>query len=826
MRRKCIANKKMWLLPFAAAALSISLAAPSFAGEWKQDSIGWWYRNNDGTYPAGEWKWIDGDGDTWAESYCFDADGYMLADTVTPDGYRVNAQGAWISDDGTETVYRRRYYDAEAAGSWQGSERAASEAAGRLIGLGLVPAETAANPGAYIRWDQMAALLSNVIEYCDESCAGQWKETARNAFSRNDEMREDGGAAAIYEAACVLGLGAENRAYWHKANAAYDGISFGDYSDIFPNFYTESPGEANMGQHAGWDYSFSALLYSLGMSSSEDPAPFFGLPRGKDGFSQMLTCEKAMAAAYRLILAYQDKYEGSYTVPETDWQDPLLAGTKARVDSIVNSGSAIRRADHFVLGETYTGTAYYVSNDGDDKNDGRTPETAWASLERVEQTPLSFGDAVFFRRGDRWYGTLVMQEGVSYSAYGSGSKPIITGSPEDAGDPASWSFYGLTADGGKIWQYHEKVHDVGVMLFDEGERVGKKVYPVWNGTGYVNRSGEPFALETALCGDRMFCDLPELQGHALPASVFLLQPEGTLYLRCDAGNPGEVFDGIEMSLIENGTSAFGGYHAVDNIHFRVFSESGADCCNADHIIYQNCEISWCGGTVKTYESGQFGNGIVGVSGGGMLMFGSHVTARNNYVHDCENKGIAVVINGGYGDPGDNGHTSLERKDIHIEKNVIERCGASLYMMTEFIEPGKEFTFEDIYIEGNDVLCAGYGWRAHNMYMQGDSEGTYGTRCEAIMLSGAKPTGTVKIADNLFYKAAGPLIAFGSEASGDVIKPVMSSNIYVQSADGIFLVEEEWAAGRTSAVVTLDQPERLEACVRERLMDPNGTAVIR
>lgn len=38
---------------------------------WRHDSNGWWYRNNDGSYPANTWKLIDG---KW---YFFNASGYM-----------------------------------------------------------------------------------------------------------------------------------------------------------------------------------------------------------------------------------------------------------------------------------------------------------------------------------------------------------------------------------------------------------------------------------------------------------------------------------------------------------------------------------------------------------------------------------------------------------------------------------------------------------------------------------------------------------------------------------------------------------------------------
>lgn len=59
------------------------------------DANGWWWAYNNGGYPVNEWKWIDGNADGVAECYYFGPDGYMLANTMTPDGYTVDGNGAW-----------------------------------------------------------------------------------------------------------------------------------------------------------------------------------------------------------------------------------------------------------------------------------------------------------------------------------------------------------------------------------------------------------------------------------------------------------------------------------------------------------------------------------------------------------------------------------------------------------------------------------------------------------------------------------------------------------------------------------------------------------
>lgn len=97
------------------AALTFSMSA--FAGSWIQEGSrpansggvsNWWWRNNDGSYPAGGWYWIDGDGNGTCECYYFNSEGYMLASTTTPDNYQVNADGAWIKN-GTVQLFPNQW---------------------------------------------------------------------------------------------------------------------------------------------------------------------------------------------------------------------------------------------------------------------------------------------------------------------------------------------------------------------------------------------------------------------------------------------------------------------------------------------------------------------------------------------------------------------------------------------------------------------------------------------------------------------------------------------------------------------------------------------
>lgn len=693
---------------------------------------------------------------------------------------------------------------------------------------GLLPDTILSGWNEPVTFDQFAELLSLVIEAADANALDQWRNIAATAFKTTDPMERDDGILAIYEAACVLGLGDTGRAYWNQTNIYYDlndlSSGYEPREDIFSNCMDIGLFEPNMGQTPEWDYSSCAMFYAMGLSSARNTSPLFAPSSALVKYDDPLSAAEAVKAAYRLYLAYVSEREGSFDNADyaTDWSDSDLADAKQALAMILDSDTAIVNSDALVLGETYTGTAYYVSNSGNDANDGKSPENAWATLEKVENATLAYGDAVFFERGGRWYGRLSMQTGVTYSAYGTGAKPILTGSPDDAAQSTSWTYCGETVDGGKIWKYKEDVPDCGLILLD-GHTVARKAYPYWDGQQYATDCGEAFTIENGLFADLMYFSDLNLPGYDLPVDVWQLGLTGPLYFRCDAGNPGDVFDTVELALIPEATATSSeGWQAIDNLNFRCYSSTGMDCCSHDHIVYQNCEVSWCGGAVKEYKTGIWEKSIIEVSGGGALMFGSDIVFRNNYIHDCESKGLAVVINGNGGD----GHSSLERVNVLAEGNVVERCGSAIYLWTGLFAPDDVWKYEDIIFQNNYFINSAYGWRIHNEMWLNSGLGTVGHHDEAVSVSAIYPTGEVRIENNLFYRAAGCLVSFeGDDFSADAKLPTMSGNIYVQDRDRLLFYQRDEEASMTpiGAIVTEDAAQ-LEQCVREYIGDQAGSAV--
>ncbi|WP_438348746.1 S-layer homology domain-containing protein [Paenibacillus sp. FA6] len=84
-----------------------------------------------------------------------------------------------------------------------------------------------------------------------------------------------------------------------------------------------------------------------------------------------------------------------------------------------------------------SGTTYYVSNGGDDNNDGKSEAKSWATLEKVNNQHFQPGDQILFKAGNVWNGSIKLREvsgtkvaPIIFDKYGSVDpdvRPIING---------------------------------------------------------------------------------------------------------------------------------------------------------------------------------------------------------------------------------------------------------------------------------------------------------------------------------------------------------------------------------------------------------------
>lgn len=115
-------------------------------------------------------------------------------------------------------------------------------------------------------------------------------------------------------------------------------------------------------------------------------------------------------------------------------------------------------------------TNYYISStEGNDANNGKTPTSAWKSIDKVNSSNSLFvaGDSIFFKKGDVFYGSMTISsrtgtdaKPIVYTTYGTGNMPILRGSQK----VANW-----TVHNGNIWKTN----------------LPKLSRIVWNGTANV-----------------------------------------------------------------------------------------------------------------------------------------------------------------------------------------------------------------------------------------------------------------------------------------------------------------------------------------------------
>lgn len=152
------------------------------------------------------------------------------------------------------------------------------------------------------------------------------------------------------------------------------------------------------------------------------------------------------------------------TLSENEVLNTFYKDTEARIENIKNTDSQIK--------PTGIGTAYYVSNRGNDNNNGLSPLEPIATISAVNRLNLKAGDVVYFERGGVWRGSIkAYTSGVSYSAYGEGNKPEIYGSSHNYAEFGEW----IETDVPNIYKFSEKISkDVGNIIFNNGEANGIK----------------------------------------------------------------------------------------------------------------------------------------------------------------------------------------------------------------------------------------------------------------------------------------------------------------------------------------------------------------
>ena len=308
---------------------------------------------------------------------------------------------------------------------------------------------------------------------------------------------------------------------------------------------------------------------------------------------------------------------------------------------------------------TIPGTTYYISPNGDDANDGTSPETAWKTADAVmaHNELLKAGDGVLFERGYVYRRSNVIRakSGVTYAAYGEGEKPALYGSV------ANYALHRWTTTEQKnIWQLDLQTEEAGIIVFNHGVAAGM---PKYQSIDELVKNGDFYH---------------DLEHHIL-------------YMYLDKGNPAVVYDDIEIgtraTILEVPRDTVD--VTIDNLAFKyggLFAVIAQE--RTRNVRITNCEMGWVGGC-------QFGNTNIGL--GNTVSFWQDTAdalVENCWLYQAYDSGITPQ--------GCAGHTYT---NLVFRNNLIEYCNYSI----EVFDRKAHSRWDGLVVEDNIMRFAGYGW---------------------------------------------------------------------------------------------------------------------
>ncbi len=384
------------------------------------------------------------------------------------------------------------------------------------------------------------------------------------------------------------------------------------------------------------------------------------------------------------------------------------------------------------------GTAYYVSNMGNDLNDGKTEKSAWATLDMVNKAAFKDGDAVFFERGGTWRGNITAKAGVTYSAFGKGAKPVLIGSLKNYSIKGQWIETAVK----NIYSYNEALaKDAGVIVFNGGE-----AYTYKKIKGVEGFTGEPEELKNDL-------------------EMYHSKDNGIIYLYSDKGNPADRFASIEFCLEGSVIKVTGDNVTIDNLCLK-YCGYGITSGTRNGLTVTYCEIGWMGGYTRAGSSTtRYGNAIE-IYGGCKDYFVDHC-----YIYQIYDAAITHQFK-----QAESSKTVI-MENVTYSNNLIEYC---IYSIEYFLDQPKspDDVMKNILFKDNICRFAGYGfgWQRPNKVARHIQGGWLGSKRKY-------PAENYVIEGNIFDRSIDTLISIAALDAAHL--PVMKNNTYIQYAGGRF-----------------------------------------
>lgn len=381
--------------------------------------------------------------------------------------------------------------------------------------------------------------------------------------------------------------------------------------------------------------------------------------------------------------------------------------------------------------EVIESKTYYVSSsEGNDKNDGLSPEKPIKTLEKMAELPLNEKDTVRFKCGDLWRGVCIdAVPGVTYSSYGKGNNPTFYGSKKNYADSSEWQSSGYL----NIWVSKDSLGKIGSMSFNNDKEMAVYVHTEETNPGVLKTNGE-------FCYD---------------------WDSGKVYLYCDNGNPGNVYESIEV-FTENRIMYVYSGNTVENIKMK-YGNYGVQCWTGENVTIRNLDISYCGGTCAT----------TGIRAGNGIEFWynlENIVIENNVISNMYDTGITCQWAG-------NVSTDIVMKDIYVRNNNITQChwSTEFWIYAQGVGQG---VIKNLNITDNYFGYAGEGWSTKQRALSNMNQYPY--HIHGMSYDNYAYL-DINIVGNTFDCSKGALFSF--QYQGYV--PNLEGNTYIQYKDNSF-----------------------------------------
>ena len=329
------------------------------------------------------------------------------------------------------------------------------------------------------------------------------------------------------------------------------------------------------------------------------------------------------------VAGYGDKL-GSYAGEIVEVNPASAEDVDAVIADINEKADAIANSDENVDVSTIKGTVYYISSiHGDDKNDGLSPEKPWRSFKNLYTiraggalilSAIQPGDAVLLERGSvfnhqecDYYDFLDIMPGVTYGPYGTGDMPVLTNRVTLDTPAGNWK----TTEYPNVWELEAEVNCLpGNIFFVNGGRElwGVMVFPADYSTPFKGKTNYYGLVtngeESFLSGGIAFSGPGDLKNN-----LEYFAWEGKLWVYYDKGNPGEIFD--EINISKDGQLV--GFRDEDNkkttmparlqnVALKYTGGCGMGVGDAVNLYVSGCVFEWIGGALQGTDV-RYGNAI-------------------------------------------------------------------------------------------------------------------------------------------------------------------------------------------------------------------------